>query len=283
MPIINDAGKVFGSYFSRKTYDIWELDQESAYIWDSQTSKSKMQTFGYPSSQSSKPHDLHPKRVCVWDANDKEQILLMNTPTTNEGYLFLSLNNYRTWLYKNGKYNEITNQDFTVATKINNNTQVLVHLYKYNKLYNIQRRFVGIYTHNDQVTQLLDFESDAWGSDINDSGQVVGAYYDPLRSKYKGFLAEQDSQNLVSFDTFIPTALNTQGLLIGYLNEKEKTPAIWDNGCLRVISEVADMVDDNGNTWDSIESLTDVNDRGEIVGNGVYNGAKHAILLQPIN
>lgn len=284
-PVINNIGKIYGSFITRKTEGVFEFNQESVYIWKRQFKNSSWEYPGYPESQSSRAFDTALRRAIVWDVNDLGQILLMNSATTNEDRSFYFTNKYRTWIHENGVFKEITNPSFTVATAINNKSKLLVHLYEYNSFKEIQRRYVGVYTLADKSLLHLPFESDAFGYAINDLGQVVGAYYSPLTSKYCGFWMDDDVGHCLSLDSFIPTALNTKGVLVGYINrtDKVKTPAIWDNGCLRTVTEVADLIDTNGVAWDSVTALTGVNERGEIIGKGVIGGAEHAILLRPLD
>lgn len=281
-PVINNLGEVFGSFLKRKIDGYWEFNQESTYMWKDQYKNPSWVTLGYPKSQASKPLDMKLLRTCVWSANDHGQVLLMNSPASFEDALFFMSDKYRIWIYEKGDFEEITNSKFTVATRINNKSQVLVHLYKFNTLKNdIQRCGVAIYDHKNRSMQALSFEGDVWGNDMNDTGQVVGAFYSPLHGKYHGFLVGHNHENFLSFEEFIPCALNNHGLLIGYFNDEKKTPAVWDNGCLYALSDLTDLVDNRGNVWDSILSLNGVNDRGEIIGKGVYKGAEHGFLLRP--
>lgn len=45
------------------------------------------------------------------------------------------------------------------------------------------------------------------------------------------------------------------------------------------ITEISALMDGSGNQWERLVSLTDINDRGDIVGMGIINGKLHGFLL----
>jgi hypothetical protein len=73
--------------------------------------------------------------------------------------------------------------------------------------------------------------------------------------------------------------------VIGYTlhSPNKDAPAIWEMGQLTLMSDLMTLVDDKGNEWERIDEVTDINDLGEIIGQGVINGKPHGFLLVPIH
>jgi len=73
--------------------------------------------------------------------------------------------------------------------------------------------------------------------------------------------------------------------MIGYLlSEGHLTQiAIMLNGELSCLEDLTNLTDDNGNTWDSIQNVVDINDAGLILGHGKINGKTYPVLLKPIS
>jgi hypothetical protein len=297
-PIINNDTILFGSKIGRLIKDQWEFNQETVYKWENPFSYFTFYYFknlGYPKSQENEAFSRIFKKSTVWDANDKQQVLVMNQckfGIKNDGFAFDRETDYMVWVFDNGYFTRIDNDQFNAGFKINNNSQVIGCQFKNNK----NRLNLGtqksdikaaIYDLNDKSVHVLQFSSSSIGWDINDKGQIVGVFYDEIENATKGFLkGELDDPvaDLIVIDNFYPSALNNNEQIIGrFLKGLNKNkPALWDKGILLDIADITDLVDDNGHIWESIDTLEDINDQGMIVGKGKYMGRVHGLLLIPL-
>ncbi|MBI9019464.1 MAG: PEP-CTERM sorting domain-containing protein [Phycisphaerae bacterium] len=122
--------------------------------------------------------------------------------------------------------------------------------------------------------------SDSDGSlitaDINDLGQVVGYSYGHERNH--AFL--YDGQNVIDLingpDRYSnkANAINNLSQIVG---SSEEQAYIWQDGTLDFLDDLLD--DDSG--WQLINA-NDINDHGQIVGYGIYEGQGRAFLLNPV-
>jgi len=136
------------------------------------------------------------------------------------------------------------------------------------------------YTVTDLGTVPGGFDSGASG--INGSGQVVGwAYYNSNQQGH-AFLyenAQMDDLGALPGGSYSAAyAINDSGQVVGYaLTSSEQEHAF--------LYENAQMVDLNDRIpadsgW-VLQYATEINDEGQIVGNGVHNGQRRAFLLTP--
>ena len=211
--------------------------------------------------------------------------------TTTKIFNFEKETHYAVWIFENGSVTKISNDQFKAAFKINNNSQVLGCQFTEisekvgSVTYSTKKTEVktAIYDLNDQSVRVLQFPSDSLGADINDKGQVAGVFYNQIEKTMQGFLGDP-AVDLIVIEELNPKALNNNGQIIGTFlhGEKKGKPAFWDNGVLLDIADITDFVDDQGNTWESIDRIEEINDHGMIVGSGKYKGKVHGLLLKPL-
>ncbi len=135
---------------------------------------------------------------------------------------------------------------------------------------------------------------------INDAGQIVGT-----SSIYGGFLRDKD--RTITRLGFAPQKINNQGQILGY-------SSLWDRGTItdlgisaKDFNEVGQVVGfsspsggsqraflwENGTKFDLNDLLSEnsgwelteargINDRGYIIGSGIFNGQNRAFLLTPV-
>lgn len=142
--------------------------------------------------------------------------------------------------------------------------------------------------------------------DLNDTGKVLGRYSAGSRDHIFVWSATTGLVNLTSSRSLFldPEALNNEGQVIGsastiyfteqlenlgitwrwvlnlaqkFDSEEYNYPFLWDGGVL---------IDLNGTVptesgWERIDEVTDINDHGWIVGNGVFDSSTRALLLVP--
>jgi len=129
---------------------------------------------------------------------------------------------------------------------------------------------------NDQMTKICKYESQA--NAINDSGHVAGWYYDG--STYQAFLWKDGVSSI--HDTIFGWSkaedINKLGQVVG---TSGSGAFIWDS--LNGMQKLGDMVP-NLEGWIVLYSASGINDKGQIVGQGLTSdGEYHAFLLTPTN
>lgn len=276
-PFINNQSKIYGSYLYRKEENSLRFHQESVYCWENPQSYFTYFNFhdiGFPQSQKQEGmQEL--KRNILMDVNDQGQFTLVNTGDPEKQLNDHSNFKFRTWVFDE-TIQEITNPKVDFAIKINNNSLVLG--------FSLMNGVIPtVYNLKNGKTTVLPFPEGSFGTAINDKDQIAGAYLDPNDKERKsGFLLDYTTYDFLTIDNFFPHAINNHGVIIGHFMESNK-PAIWEKGCLCDISDLVDLIDNNGQQWESIKRLTDINDEGYIVGHGIVKGKEHALLLIPVN
>ena len=106
--------------------------------------------------------------------------------------------------------------------------------------------------------------------DINDHSQVILSV---MTNPSMCFLWENGDRRLM-WNGGKALAINNYGVVVGF---SEKGGIIWDNGNT---SYLLDLLE-NPEGWERIDGAEDINDRGEIVGSGIYRGQRTAFILTP--
>ena len=298
-PVINNDTILFGSKIGRTNDGRWEFDQEAVYKWENPFSYFTFYSFknlGCPKDQENQAFGRVFKRSVVWDANDKQQVLVMNQDKfeiNNERFVFNRETDYKVWVFENDSPKRIDNDQFNAGFRINNHSQVIgCQFTNKNNPYELRTYKsdikAAIYDLNNDSVRVLQFPSLSIGWDINDKEQIAGIFYDEIEGKTKGFLKGGDLDDpiadLIVIEDFSPFALNNNEQIVGRFLEgshKDK-PALWDKGVLLDLADITDLIDNHGQTWDSIDTLEDISDEGMIVGKGKYMGRVHGLLLIPL-
>ncbi len=125
---------------------------------------------------------------------------------------------------------------------------------------------------------------------INATGQIVGHYSDPVSGDTHAFFFDGsvsiDLGLLASdplFDNARATDINASGLIVGHVADFDNAPSFggaavaWEDG------EAFDLNDLvlGGDGW-TLLSAEGINDHGQIVGFGLFNGQTRAFLLTPV-
>lgn len=280
--ILNNSNELFGSAIYRVDNSYWIYDEEQVFKWSHPFKYFQYFNFYYlgcPKGQYSSPSKF--KNNVVWDANDLGQILVMNCGTfANARDEF---NKTATWVYNKKSFVKIVDPQFQAGFKINNHSQILGSYFTGSSLTGDRQEHVSIYNYADKTVRLLDLPSSSFGQDLNDHGQVVGSFYCPHSQMWKGFVAEPTGE-ILDMQNFYPTLINNKGLIVGSYNyaENEYLIGLWENGIFSYLMDLVTLVDDAGNIWDSIMSITDINDEGYMIGQGKINGINHSLLLKPL-
>lgn len=142
-----------------------------------------------------------------------------------------------------------------------------------------------LYTDSTGMTDLGMLNYTQWdvGVDINSQGQVIGRYMLP-GYKFGAFMYTPgggvvDLGNLGGGETDI-YALNDAGQAVGWsrFNQWNDTRAVvYRDGSL---VDLNDLIGNAASQW-VLEKASDINDRGDIIGMGLFEGSWHAFLLRP--
>ncbi len=146
---------------------------------------------------------------------------------------------------------------------------------------NAQNRFRPFLYEESEMSELTALSASAHVGDINTAGQIVGSVIgDP-------FLWDTDS-GLTDLGSLggegRASAVNNFGHVVGNSEltdgDEDYNAFLWRRGCGMV--KLSDLLpEDSG--WQCLISASDMNDRGQIVGNGITDeGAYHAFLMQPL-
>jgi len=114
---------------------------------------------------------------------------------------------------------------------------------------------------------------DGFPLDINNAGDVVGASFDIALNKNTAVLLRHG--RLIPLGPGVATSINNRGQVVGFVPGGDGG-FLWKNGTRTDLETLLPP----GSGWTSL-SAEDINDRGEIVGTGIHNGALHAFLLSP--
>jgi probable HAF family extracellular repeat protein len=130
------------------------------------------------------------------------------------------------------------------------------------------------------------FEPRGFARDINNAGHVVGNFSISDDGSGRAFLfsggVRQDLGTLKQEHTFSSAnALNNVGQIVGVSSNSSFSSAdqrafIYSNGAMQDLN----LMIPAGSGW-VLKIATDINDAGQIVGNGVKNGEDRAFLLTP--
>ena len=117
----------------------------------------------------------------------------------------------------------------------------------------------------------------------NEGGQVMA--FQPSKEQwiYKGFLWDSN-EGLVELENFAPSALNNRDQIVGFqiseMHHNKMVPMLWTPDQVIPLSSFIGL----GTLeciWSDVLSLNGINDNGYIIGQGLFDGKKHAFLLIP--
>lgn len=178
--------------------------------------------------------------------------------------------------------------DYTIGLGLNNHG-VVAGCY-YHHLTNIGGR-AFIWADGQMTTLTVPDAYSHQATDINDAGQVCGNAYRELDAKSRAFVW-QDGQtrylkNLGSHKgaSSRAVAINSEGTVAGTSSRStQQAPhqpyhaVVWhgDQPCA-----IEDVLDETSAGW-LLYSATDINDHGQVVGQGLFNGVKRGFLATPV-
>ncbi len=189
-----------------------------------------------------------------------------------------AINNYHAFLYENG-----TMTDLDTLRPDQNSYE------SYGQAINDQGHIVGdssatwgngfIYEDGNMEALLLPY---SWARDINNSGEIVGFARDTYNSLNQAFIFSDETFSTLTglnAKTSYANALNEHGAAVGhyYLEGISHSLAFLYDG-----NNMLDLNDLIANDDWLLLSAADINENGQIVGNGLINGQTHAFLMTPV-
>jgi probable HAF family extracellular repeat protein len=133
---------------------------------------------------------------------------------------------------------------------------------------------------------------------INDRGQVVGSSLPVTYGEHLMLWEHGQRRDLGALDSYggiSPFGINTQSQIVGWAyntttaswsNTDPPTldqigpPFLWEQGRLYELNTLIPR----GSGWDLTDAQAmGINDRGEIVGNAIFQGHQRAFVLRPVN
>ena len=277
-PMINNRGEVYGI---RKIFQFSgtfepEHYQQSLYKWTHTDNFFDFLSFYHLGCPKTHPSSLSEEnQLFTYGVNDYGHVLVTDQApvldrlaTKNEGAVF---SDSTIWLYdeslgynlQNHRFYKINHPQLTFVTTINNNSHVLGGYYT-----STNHIKPSIFDYVAKTLRSLDFPADAIGYDLNDQDEIVGVYFNPQTNSYEGFYLTLSGE-LISIPGFIPIAMNNNGQVIGKFmdGDKKDQPALWMEGKLFDLADVVNRVDNKRTSW-IIKTVVDINDKGDIIGNG---------------
>lgn len=253
-PTINKQGTLAGTI----TIEGWFSNSNKAFIWDKQT--------GF--------HDLGIPGTSCWNSifatnlNDKGQVLLNNGETDASSYRFA--------IWENGVFHQINLSTFEWVYKINNQSTLLAYgvIEKNNLSFGVPL----LYDYTTGQTTALPFKDYAFGTNLNEKGQVIGKCYNRKKNSWNGFLWDPE-KGIKIFTDFEPICFNNSGQIVC---KKKNSIFLYESENFWILDQICDFANDVSSPWQEIRGVRSINDKGQIVGWGLYNGIYHAFILNPI-
>lgn len=274
---INHSGQVAGSYWVKETGS--PFNTQRVFLWENPYSFfNSFKDLGTP--ENLQKNGSVEKRAVVWDLNDKGQILVMNTSSSSNNEAMMRQNLTQLWIWEKGNFQQIMNPDLSYGVKLSNDSKILGHHFE--GKFPFSRSILALLDLKTMTVQKLPFPASAYGSFINDKGEIVGIAYQMQKKLFDGFYYRDEQK--IDLENFFPAACNNRGEIIGHYQDADQKmiPMLWKDGLITDLTTIIDMKADNGLIWDSIDRIVGINDLGQIVGNGKLNGKQHGFLLVPL-
>ena len=132
-------------------------------------------------------------------------------------------------------------------------------------------------TVQDLGTPSPNFEA-TWARGINEDGTIVGGTQVANGGSLHPFVYSEGSWDAVTEVSGYADAVNASGQVVGtYFTPAGEYAFLYENG---VVTDLNDLLPE-GSGWE-LHAAVDINDAGQIVGQGTHNGEGRGFLLSPV-
>ena|GEM_PF-6184266 len=276
LTLVNNHNQVVGIFWHETNY--WFANNihskhlyiyhNDAFIQDVGSPKQwKMQELEHWQTLSTRDN----KELGVLAFNDHQQILVSNSSQSNKATQFA--------IWENGIFKDIDNSIISNAYGMNNQGLVLGRKWVQKDGVNVP--MLVLYNSMEGTIFEIIKDINIVKRQLNDLGQVI--VFQVKESVSKGFLWDP-KKGLIDLEDFAPLALNNCDQIVGFqiseLKNKKLVPLMWTP--YETISLSQSIGSSNPESiWDEIVSFNGINDNGYIIGQGLFDGKKHAFVLIP--
>jgi hypothetical protein len=281
LPLINNLNQVTDIFWHRTKTNYWfatntDTRSKHIYIYDNGI----LQDLGSPEQweiqkienwQTASAWDN--KELGILSFNDNQQILIANAKQVNKATRFA--------IWQNGVFKEIDTNVISNAYEMNNQGLILAR--KWMQKENINVPMLVLYNPLEETIIEITKDVNIINRKLNDQGQVIVLQGLKNPAECKGFLWDSE-KGVTEFEDFAPVAFNNCNQIIGFqiseILNKNFVPLMWTAS--EVIS-LTQFIKSGGieSIWSEVTSIDGINDNGYIIGEGLFDGKKHAFVLVP--
>ncbi len=269
---INDNTEVFGVFH----------DHQSAFFWSPESGlkgcdrSSKMNDFGHIACIRAREDFPNQYDIFIIEAKTGKKIRSLGLRSNNKDLKVIALNNL----------GEIVFVDYRGLCVWRNNER---------------KKIGGLFDENHEIT--LNDKSEIFGTVKSSYGYSIARCYQletetvldinpSMKANFFGLDINNISQGIVRWKSMNGEGafLWPMGLALPWnvrkINDKgqmlEGAIGLRDHGRLININEVLDLANDNSSPFEKIDYINDINNHGQMVGRGIVNGRRHAVLILPM-
>lgn len=212
--------------------------------------------------------------ICMWDPRWGLSHIVKNTVTIhgfNDAEEIVFTESGSVFVYKNGAMQNLGKLfDHMYGIQINNKSELWGTAMS-SSGYSVARFYSLGEKRTYDVSNRI--KSSFYGTGINDLGKSVVYWQSPDKKGLYIWSALAGTAYLCGMDP--PRKINDQGqMIIGDM--------FFDRGNWFNINEVLELADDPSTPFERIESIYDINNKGQMVGRGVIKGKFHAVMIAPV-
>lgn len=201
--------------------------------------------------------------------NDKKQVLISNSLNPTKATAFA--------VWQNGDFKFIDADSLSLAYDMNNDGLILGR--KWIKEDGRDVPMLVLYDFEQNRTVEIMRDVNLFNKKLNNQGQVV-IIQGAKEKNFVGFLWDQHN-GLIPLKDFLPLRANGKNQMVGLKAIEDKLLYfLWDQGELLNLNEVL-KIGDSDSIWNEISGITGINDNCYIIGQGIFDGKKHAFIISP--
>lgn len=280
LPLINNHHQMVNLFWHRKTYwlaratrskHLCILQNDGTYEDIGAPQQWKMQVLD-DWQQSSTFYDE--KELGILSFNDHQEVLIANSSKLNKATQFA--------VWQGGAFKDIDPNILKIAYRMNNQSMILGRQWVETQRGNIP--VLVLYDLNQGTTLPIMRDTDLINREFNDQGQVIVTHVLKDKKIFKGLLWDALEQDVIELEDLIPIALNNRNQVVGYktsqVQKENLVLLLWDNGEVTNINKIIGIGKEDC-LWSEVTSVQGINDNGYIIGQGIFDGKKHAFVLIP--